>query len=332
MTTIFRRILNTSFLVLIASCSPTYNEYVTEDCPMSGNLTRSFLSVMQTTTNPLGSFIGNQIPNLQIDQLEPGEYTIQFQVVEAPIDPEDFGLYAYIQWKVDGQQIQRIVSVFSGAVITGVANAVDVYLLDQSGRGVASNVLPSASVINGNPVVTYATPITIGQGQTIVFTSAVPQQTYQIEMPVTNSTIVTLSQPYQGLTDISASSYSIASYKVGANLSRGSRPTIMQPPTLITDSIISIATGQPAITVVIPQDAGIISVLVTVTADSTPQTESLDGRINFVDKIGAYVVGTYVPNYFSGWFPIPVGAASMVLFNDSASANLTFGIQWGIEG
>jgi hypothetical protein len=323
---------------LLTACSPTYytSEYLDQGNPMAANLTQSATTTLQTTTNQLGSFVGNKITGLNINNLEPGEYTIEFSVVEAPIDPEDFAVYAYVHWKVESQQLQRIISVFSGAVISGVADSVDVQLLDQSGRGTFGNTLPNASVTNGSPTVTFIAPFSLAQGQTIVFLTT-PPQSYEIVSGVTNSTTVTLSENYQGVTDGNVTAYSIASYKVGATLSRGSRPTIMQPPTLATLQLLQVDVPVPPApsvpqVVPIPQDAGIISVLTTVVATTGPQSESLNGRVTFSDKTGLFFIGAYVPNYFSGWYPVPAGAASMSLHSDSASATLLFGIQWGIEG
>jgi hypothetical protein len=318
------------FAFLASSCTISVkdDEQMTQNA-RGKNLTRSFLSTMQTTVNPLGSFAGNLVANLQIDQLEPGEYTIEFQVIEPPIDPENYALYAYIKWKVDGQQLQRIINVFSGAVISGVAEAVDVYLLDQSGRGTGSNFLPLSTTTNGNNIVVYGSPISLVQGQTIIFNTN-PQQIYTAPLGVSNSVNVTLDRPYEGISDVNVNSYSLASYKVGATLSRGTRPTIMQPPTLTTKPTVAINHGAGPVNVSIPIDSGVISVLVTVIAGSGSQSESLNGSVDFTDV--TTVIGGFVPNYFSGWLPIPIGAKNMNLFNNSTTANLLFAIQWGIEG
>ncbi|VVB55237.1 Uncharacterised protein [uncultured archaeon] len=338
--TIFCGILS-AFLVL-ASCSPTYNttnEFITEsdagDGDTMSNLTRSFLSVMTTSQNRLGSFAGDKVPSLQIDDLVPGEYTLEFQVVEPPVDPEDFALYAYISWKVDGQQIERIINVFSGAVISGVAGAVDVKLQDQSGRGTVTNFLPNASVVHGSAIITFAAPVTLSQGQIIIFPPSLStpfQQTYTVALGVTNSVTVQITQAYAGGTSGLVNSFSIATYKVAAALSKGTRPTIMQPPTLLTQTIALILVAGAPQSIPIPQDAGVISVLVTVIAGAGPQTESLNGWVDFLDKAGSLVLGNFVPNYFSGWFPVPVGAFTMRLHNESTTATLSYGIQWGIEG
>ncbi len=341
MNKIFHGIL-TSLVLLVTACSTTNNtnEFIVDSSDDDGdasmpNLTRSFLSTMTTTQNRLGSFVGDKVPSLQIDDLLPGEYTIEFQVVEPPIDPEDFALYAYIHWKVDGQQIQRIINVFSGAVISGVAEAVHVQLQDQSGRGTVTNFLPNASVVHGSPIVTFTSPVSLQQGQIIVFPPTVlapQQQSYTVALGVTNSLTVQLTQGWQTPTSGLVNSYSIATYKVAAALSKGARPTIMQPPALLVTPIVLIAPAAVPQSLPIPQDAGIISVLVTVIAGVGAQSESINGWVDFIDRSGSLILGNFVPNLLSGWFPVPVGAETIRFHNESTTALLSFGIQWGIEG
>jgi len=94
-------------------------------------LTRTTAIGSSTTDLPPGL----QLPSLQVLDLEPGEYTIQFQGLP-PADGNGFACYAIINWKIGGQQLVRKISVFSGAAITGLAEAVDVQLVDYSGVGV----------------------------------------------------------------------------------------------------------------------------------------------------------------------------------------------------
>ena len=293
------------------------------------NLTRSFLSNLETTTNGIGSFAGSKVPSLQIDHLEPGEYTIQFQVVEPPIDNLNFGLCAYIYWKVDGQTIDRLISVFSGAAISGVAEAVHVYFLDQSARGAGSNILPAATVTNGSPIVTFATSVTLAPGQTIVFG---PGQSYQVATGVVNGNSITLTQLYTGSSG-SVSCFSLASYKVGAALSKGTRPTTMQPPTLFTQIPVTVDPNSGSSFFQIPQDAGIISALVNAfNLNTSAQSESLNTLVQFWDITQTIMLGCFPPNYFNGWYPVPVGSYYIQLINTSATVTLGFTLQWGIEG
>lgn len=81
------------------------------------------------------------IPGFQnsIDQsdLEPGTYTLQFGVVNTTPAIGFSGnqifspiVQAIITWKIDGQQQRRVISVVSGTSISGVADGVDVKLID----------------------------------------------------------------------------------------------------------------------------------------------------------------------------------------------------------
>jgi hypothetical protein len=71
------------------------------------------------------------LSNLQMIDLDPGEYTIQFSVLPTPTRVP--AVNAEVIWKVNGQQLRRLISVYSGAAIGGVCEAVHVKLQDQSG-------------------------------------------------------------------------------------------------------------------------------------------------------------------------------------------------------
>lgn len=99
------------------------------------NLIASQISNMVRTT-AAGSRLtdlpqGNSIPNLQQTNLEPGEYTLQFEAYP-PNDGFGFSAFAIVNWKTRGQTVTRKVSIFSGAAITGVCDAVDVQIVDDS--------------------------------------------------------------------------------------------------------------------------------------------------------------------------------------------------------
>jgi hypothetical protein len=95
---------------------------------------------MKITASMLSSMVaGSSTMQNNIDQsdLEPGTYTLQFSVInikpspnlQIPIPPT---VDAIVTWKVEGQQQRRVVSVVSGASISGVCQAVDVKLIDSS--------------------------------------------------------------------------------------------------------------------------------------------------------------------------------------------------------
>jgi hypothetical protein len=99
--------------------------------------TSALANMVRTTTQGTaagGLPTGNPIPSIQMNDLEPGVYTIQFTVIP-PGDGQGFAAYAIVTWKVEGQQVTRMVSVFSGAVISGVAESVDVKIVDVSQIG-----------------------------------------------------------------------------------------------------------------------------------------------------------------------------------------------------
>lgn len=68
--------------------------------------------------------------------LEPGTYTLQFGLLDiTPPIADPFHTYspivqAIVTWKIDGQQQRRVISVVSGASVSGVAEGVDVKLVD----------------------------------------------------------------------------------------------------------------------------------------------------------------------------------------------------------
>lgn len=74
--------------------------------------------------------------------LIPEAYTLQFSFVDTEKDTsnQDFvpTCRAIITWKVDGQHQRRVISVVSGASISGVCNAVDVSLQDIPNGGDAT--------------------------------------------------------------------------------------------------------------------------------------------------------------------------------------------------
>jgi hypothetical protein len=292
------------------------------------NLTRSQISEIQTGTNALGTFAGERLPSLQQDDLEPGEYTIQFQIVEPPVDGLGFATYAFIVWKIGGQQISRIISVFNGSAISGIADSVHVQLLDQSGRGEVS-LQGTFSVTNGSTNFTSSVAQTLKSGQLIQFDSQ-PGVFYVVPNGMTGTSGV-LDSPYTGITNAGAKAFSLSKYKVAAALSKGTRATTMQPPVLFTQNEKN-AGPAANLTVIFPIDAGIISVLATVIVNgNNTQEEAANGTLSFFDDNGVTLTA-FIPSSFPNWYPVPPGSVSMVFTNHSGEDTLNFSYQWGIEG
>lgn len=302
---------------------------------MSNIVTAAQFTNVFTTTNALGSFAGSPLPNLQMEDLQPGEYTLQFQVVEDVIDGLGSAAYAIVRWKVRGQQVQRIISIFSGAVLGGVAEAVDVQILDQSGRGIV--VIAAASPTNGSPVVPLTVPVTFAADEQVIFASQ-PNVAYGLAAAVNNVPLLVLASPYTGPTIIGTTFYALARYMVAVTLSKGTRPTIMQPPVLQTTRIYTTVAPTATAVLPIPQDAGVISALVTVVVDGIPvlQAPAANGVVKFNNPaVLAGFPAAYIPNVFPAWFPVPPGATEILFQNHNpvgVGNTLDFSVQWGIEG
>jgi len=105
------------------------------DCTEMKNLLKSQFSNMVRTKNAGSAATdlppGSPVPNIQMNNLDPGLYTVQFEVLP-PGDGNGLSAYAIVNWKVDGQPITRKLSVYSGAAISGVAESVDIQIVDYS--------------------------------------------------------------------------------------------------------------------------------------------------------------------------------------------------------
>jgi hypothetical protein len=303
------------------------------------------ISPIWTTGNALGSFAPPQIPNLQIDNLEAAEYTLQFQVIEPPIDLLGIATYAVIRWKVQGQQIQRIISVFSGAVIGGVAQAVDVYLIDQSDRSNTGFFFAlTAILVPGSPLVTLAgggAPINLAGNQQVFFT-AQPGVAYGLAQPVVNlpaGGTFALATPYTGPAAPAPGSafWAQALYKIGVALSKGTRPTIMQPPVLLTTKLaVTVPPASLSAAIPVPQDAGVVSILTSVLPTLAPNVSlvnAAEGYVNF-GQSGGLISHRYIPGTPQMWYPIPPGTTDIFFGNSTIAggSSLNFTYQWGIEG
>jgi hypothetical protein len=209
--------------------------------------------------------------NLQVENLDPGEYTVQFSVLNA--SPGAGGTLqvpaprAEVVWKVAGQQLRRLVSVVNGAGISGVAEAVHIKIQDQSG----------------------------------VFSSLIAG----------------------------------ATYKVVGTLSRGTRATTMQPPTLISLPAQLIQTGSPSNPLIlqVPQDAGVISTYIEVGQNIGGSPIPVGDVVAYFFDAGGTVRGATFPLIQTGWVPLPAGTFTVQVRTTQPAPDSIF-VQpiWGIEG
>lgn len=178
---LFLGILSVLLLALVSGCTmQVADSDQGADSDMAKSIIGAQLTDMSRTlvTGLAGAPLPVGTPNRGLMQtdLDPGEYTIQFSVIP-PSDNHGFAAYAIVNWKVAGHQLRRVVSVASGAVISGVADAVDVQIVDVS-DGPVYAPLPS-----GNPD---------------------PRQLYQVASTLSRGSRPSLNQPGVLLTSRSA--------------------------------------------------------------------------------------------------------------------------------
>jgi hypothetical protein len=141
--------------------------------------TSSFITTMVVGQSSLGNSI------VQSD-LIPEIYTLQLGFID--IKPNAGGslalptAQAIVNWKIDGQQQRRVISIVSGATISGVCNGVDLKILDIPVGGDATKGMQykvQATLSRGpraniqQPPILYAGELTAIPGAPAVF--AVPQ-------------------------------------------------------------------------------------------------------------------------------------------------------------
>jgi hypothetical protein len=252
----------------------------TEENDDMGNLIAAQIADM-TRSAAMGTLAGlptaigaQQQPSLQQNNLEPGEYTVQFQAFP-PADGLGFAAYAIINWKIAGQQITRKVSVANGVSISGVCEAVDVTLIDVSQTG---------------------------------------QFGFPAATPSPNPTGIGL-------------------YKIGVALSKGTRPNVQQPATLLTAiAEQAVAPGVNVVNYKVPTDAGVVAVMITAArlsvADVIADNEIAATQLNNSGLVG---LSSWYPLQSDRWVPLGVGCTTIGISNYSAGTALTQ-VFWGIDG
>ncbi len=121
---------------------------------------------------------GTQKLTMQTKDLIPGPHTIQFTVLadgNTPPNPE-----AKISWKVAGQNVERRISIFDGASISGVCEGATIFLEDNSEAitgfdyTVTATIAPGTRAANAAPPVLYPIQATGYPGRFVV-ASGIPR-------------------------------------------------------------------------------------------------------------------------------------------------------------
>jgi hypothetical protein len=117
-------------------------------------------------------------------------------------------------------------------------------------------------------------------------------------------------------------------YKVAANLSRGTRANVQQPPTLITQPLAVEFLSAPSVEFLVPQDAGVISAMVLVAP------ANLQDIIAQQLVTGGPPTQSYYPATQPGeWIPVSPLTLKLNMINRNLVDDPPLGnVIWGIEG
>ncbi len=126
-------------------------------------------------------------------------------------------------------------------------------------------------------------------------------------------------------------------YQVTATMTKGTRPSVQQPPILLpfpgaSGGAVPLAPAA-TITIPIPIDSGAISILVTVSVDDIPPSPLPEQGVQ-VAQIGggaALIMSSYDPRAF-GWCPLQAGTTAVIITNTTAAQNIRVNVYFGIDG
>jgi hypothetical protein len=118
-------------------------------------------------------------------------------------------------------------------------------------------------------------------------------------------------------------------YLVSVQTTKGTRATVQQPPTLDTPAVSLDPGPVLSAAIPIPQDAGAISVFVTVTAASALEDEQVTVLMR---SPGGIVLREYSPLVNTEWVPIPAGASEIRLRSGVLAPVTNWAVTFGIDG
>lgn len=118
-------------------------------------------------------------------------------------------------------------------------------------------------------------------------------------------------------------------YLVSIQATKGTRPSIQQPPTLDTPSVSLDAGPVVSGDILIPQDAGAVSLFTTVTAASALTPEQVTVLIR---NQGGIVLREYSPLVNTSWVPLPAGATKLRLRSGVLAPVTNWAMTFGIDG
>lgn len=121
-------------------------------------------------------------------------------------------------------------------------------------------------------------------------------------------------------------------YPVSVQITKGTRPSIQQPPMLYGEYFF-VSPGN-AVRTAIPQNAGIISVFIGIAIENAGAVGPIpNDTIKALFTTGGQTLSIAGFDQMNGWVPVPPGADSIDLYWISGStARVEASMIWGIEG
>ena len=265
-------------------------------------LTRSYATPLNVSATDTGN--SPILPSLQESDLYPGPYSVSFSTSPS-VAGEAVSTWAYINWKVEGQQRQRIISVANGAIISGVCDGIGVQVQD------VTSIAGEGST-DWNPLTTYSA------GQVAAYNGIM-----WYSLTNGNTGNIPTNTPQEWAAD---------TYTVFAQMAPGVRPTTGQPPILITLPPFQVHGRGGNVVVPIPQDAGVLSALILVAAPPALGTVTLTDITAEQTGVSGSIAPTYYPLINNQWITIYPGSTNLNIVNENASNLVNVTVIWGIEG
>lgn len=185
---------------------------------------------------------------------------------------------------------------------------------------------------NGVPVECVATILASDRGNSIrrqmniVKGAGISLAGRVFDVRVTDTTPPTLP-----LTEGTVTPGANSSYVVSCLVERGNRASESRPPTLY-GGIVSLTT-HASVTIPIPEDAGVISLEVSVIEATTfPLTTAKPNVTVYYTTPAGGVFKAYDPTIETGFVPIPPGATQVVIVNSDGAKTVFASLNFGIDG
>lgn len=285
------------------------------------------------------------------------DFTAQFNLTPSSTGNAIVNAEALVRWRVEGQEVTRRLTIGAGASLTGVGQAVRVEMYDATPPQFwkSRRVPGTATLTPGSENVTFSVSVAgiVESGDVITFSS---QPNVQYAVGESLGPDVTIVPAYSGPASTTARAtvaFEAASdYGVSVQVSAGVRGSNAQPPLLQpydgppyigqfdadnpspgTGFLFVVPQGAN-LPVLIPEDAGVNQVFITVIANDNGKLVSQGQAIVQIEnKLSTQRIwdASQVDN---SWVPIPPGAEGLILTNRAPTGfgALVYSVAFGVDG